>query len=182
MKTSRFSAPVEKILLREGWYPGRHVAIKYVMEWSMSGNYLHPAAEAVLHEFDELYIQRSHEDPDGVETATACLRFNLFAGNNGLKKIKQCHQILNLNLVPVADMESLGCFLCVDELGRVFELFDDLIYYAPNFDEALERALTGRFHAPLPPELEPGSWPMVSEVPGHPSWVGRGDRPPRSVL
>ena len=182
MKAIRFSPIVEKILLREGWHPGRHVAIKNVEDWFKSGNILHPAAEAVLHEFDGLYIRRSHEDPDGVEIATACLYFNLFAGKSGIKKIKESHKILNINLVPVADMESLGCFLCVDELGRVFELFDDLIYYAPNFDEALERAVTGRFHAPLPPELQPGSWPMISEVPGHPSWIGSGRQPPRSVL
>jgi hypothetical protein len=164
--TCRFSSAVYARLQAAGWSAGRKVEIHQRTGYPP----LTSAAIAILEEFDGLWIDVVAEDLRTPANGQSRVWPRLSWVE---PEVLSCgSSAVGSRLTPVACLDGDGT-LCVDEAGRIYELYQDLIYYAPDFDNALERALRGLHYAPLPPALEPGSWPLPEQ------WVGeRNPGPP----
>ena len=136
-KSNRFSNFTHEVLEKSGWFPERNVidSVKLPNDFSLI-----PTAEAVLKEFGNLSIG---EWGAGIEMARSTIDMEPRSAVCESDRFGEYSELIQSYLYPLGEVDNGHAFLAIDALGRVFILMNFLIFVADDFDQALEKLLTG---------------------------------------
>lgn len=134
----RFAAVTVEALQQAGWRPGRDVLPTVQLPY---GFRLFPAAARVLAEFGNLRMGRHGP---GLEMARRTVRIDPMLALGENEEFAQVETVIGCALYPLGEINEGQAFLAIDEQGRTFIVGDLLLYVDENFDDALDRLLTGK--------------------------------------
>jgi hypothetical protein len=125
------------MLTEAGWFLGRDVidSVKLPEEFE-----IFPAAIEALKEFGHL---RVGEEGEGIERARSTIVFEPTLASRDWDWFLFSSNLLQTNLYPLGEVDNDRYYLAMDSEGRVFLVFDGLIFVDDNFDKALEKLLMG---------------------------------------
>jgi hypothetical protein len=134
---NRFSETVLEMLTEAGRFLGRDVidSVKMPEEFE-----IFPAAIEALKEFGHL---RVGEEGDGIECARSTIVFEPTLASGDWDWFSFYSNLLQTSLYPLGEVNDDNIYLSVDPKGRVFLVWQDLMFVDDNFDKALEKILTG---------------------------------------
>lgn len=134
---SIFSDTVLEMLKHAGWFPGRDVidSVKLPEEFE-----IFPAAIEVLKEFGHLCV--GQEGP-GIERARSTIVFEPTLASGDWDWFLLYSNLLQTKLYPLGAVDNDSIYLTIDPGGRVFLVWQDLVFVDDHFDKALEKMLTG---------------------------------------
>ena len=144
MKHAAIGEPIESLLRRAGWYPGRrdqHAVAGWQAKLALDGFSMHAAAEAVLLEFGGLHVGDSGP---GVECARADVRLDPTLAIGERDRLQEYFpQVHGRGLYPLGETDGGHCILAIAEDGEVFRVMDEVIDRWPSFRVALRALLLG---------------------------------------
>ena len=133
------SDAVERLLRQAGWYEGRRVDLS---PWE-SQETPFPAAREVLAEFGGLVIG---ETGPGIDLAKSDvdLRFMRPSPSSDPNPYESFEREIGERLYWLGMVHRENAELVIGESGRVYDVFDELLFIAPTFSAALESLLLGK--------------------------------------
>jgi hypothetical protein len=147
---SRFSRIVQESLTKAGWFPGRTVPEMQLNRWCILESHngagycrIFPAALRALKEFGGLDIEPLET---GELYETVRLRFDPLAARSFLGEEWFTYEwVLETSLYPLGliKTDDHDHVMAIDQSGRIFSFYYELILVGNTLDEAIESCLTG---------------------------------------
>lgn len=137
-RPQRFTEAIVEMLHQAGWRSGRDVMATVQLP---RGFRLFPAAARVLAEFGNLRMGRHGP---GLEMARRTVRIDPMLALGENEEFAQVETVIGCALYPLGEINEGQAFVAIDEQGRTFIVGDLLLYVDANFDDALDRLLTGK--------------------------------------
>lgn len=134
---ARFSKFTLQLLQESGWYPGRDVF--ETVEWP-EGFELLSVAIPMLREFGHLIVGKPGP---GITCARSTVHFDPKRAEGENDLFVYYEEILDRKLCPLGMVDNGYLYLATDENGIIFLLMDTVFFVDEEFDQALEKLLTG---------------------------------------
>ena len=135
----RFSSPILKLLMESGWFEGRDIGNSMMLPQEFP---LFPTAHKVLSEFGNLKIGKTGI---GIDRATSDIDMNPMLATGEFDRFMEYEAELGVKLYPLGEVHRKHAFLVIDDIGRIYQLMDYIIFEGENIDAAMENLLLGKW-------------------------------------
>lgn len=131
----------EKILRASGWTPDRNIDSRHMEEVLRTEGYeLSPPLLKLIRSFGELRVRFSRRRPPGAEDYLDLDPVAAVGGIYRERVMEDYEPRTGAQLVPIGEAFSGHMVLLVDQRGRVFGAYDDvLMHWGDSFDGALRK-------------------------------------------